>query len=62
MIKKKICLSGIGMAASNIANAIAALPPVRELGYDSKAEAKKEKKRVRELVLRKRRLDKLKVT
>ena len=50
------------MAASNIAEAIADLPPVRELGYDSKAEAKKEKKRVRELVLRKRRLDKLKVT
>ena len=59
---KKICLSSVGVTASRIAEAIAALPPVRELGYDSKAEAKKEKKRVRELVLRKRRLDKLKAT
>tara|TARA_R110000851_G_scaffold287005_1_gene440915 strand:- start:46 stop:228 length:183 start_codon:yes stop_codon:yes gene_type:complete len=59
---KKICLSCVGVTASRIAKAIADLPPVREFGYDSKLEAKKEKKRVRELVLRKRRLDKMKVT
>jgi len=59
-MKKNIAILGIGLTASSrMVEAIEALPPVRELGYDSKAEAKKKKKRLRELARRKKRLDKL---
>lgn len=56
---KKICLSGIGLVSLDVAKAIEALPKVQEFGHDSKAEAKKKKKRLRELARRQKRLDKL---
>ena len=56
---KKVCVLGIGLVSTDVAKALDALPPVREFGHDSKAEAKKKKKRLRELVRRQKRLDKL---
>lgn len=56
---KKICLTGIGLQSAAIAKALTEMPEVREFGYDSKTEAKKKKKRLRELARRQKRLDKL---
>jgi len=57
---KKICLTGIGLVSAEFAKALDNLSPVREFGYDSKAEAKKKKKHLRELARRQKRLDKIK--
>ena len=59
-MKKSLAILGLGICGTSIAEAIDALPPVREFGYSSKAEAKKEKKRLRELARRKKRLDNMK--
>jgi len=60
---KKICFAGIGLVSSQVANAIEALPKVKELEYyDNKKEDKKKKKRLRELARRQKRLDKMKAT
>jgi hypothetical protein len=52
-------MSGVGLCSKDMAEAIAALPPVYPLGFDHKKEAKKKKKRLRELARRQRNLDKL---
>lgn len=54
---KKIYLSGIGPVSFETMNALKSIPVVRELGYDSKAETKKKKKRMRELARRQKRLN-----
>jgi len=56
---KKILFGGIGLSGINVAQAISAMPKVYNLGYNHKAEAKKRKKRLRELARRQKRLDKL---
>lgn len=56
---KKILLGGIGLCGIDVAKAISAMPKVYNLGYNHKAEAKKRKKRLRELARRQKRLDKL---
>lgn len=61
-MKKSLTILGFGLCNTSIAEAIEAMPPVREFGYNSKAEAKKEKKRLRELARRQKRLDKMKAT
>ena len=59
-MKMSLAIVSLGLCSPSIAEAIEAIPPVREFGYNSKAEAKKEKKRLRELARRQKRLDKMK--
>ena len=56
---KRLCVSGIGLCSDDMAKALASLPPVYPLGFNHKKEAKKKKKRLRELARRQRNLDKL---
>jgi len=56
----KVAVLSLGLTGASIAEAVEAMPPVREFGYNSKKEGKKKKKRLRELARRQKRLDKIK--
>lgn len=56
---KKLCLMGVGLQSKALSKTLEEMPTVREFGHNNKAEAKKRKKRLRELARRQKRLDKI---